>query len=299
MEHSFDIKIATEYGMAEAVLLKNIYFWCMKNKEDNRNFHDGTYWTYNTAKELQEIFCYLTERQIRYALNKLEKEGLIVSNRFNKTRTDRTKWYTVTDFAISLIESGNEEKEEVNETADSSNLQNVSSNLQNEQLQVTNLSVGSDNDVNSNLQNCQLELTNLSVPTYKNVTAIPDILPDINTNTINTDSTTDGVRPREKPPAKKEVRHKYGEYGNVFLSDKDIEQLDAFEPDWRVWMERVSSYCASHGKSYKNYLATIKNWIRRDREREQERSQWTNKTSRELDDFYQMSADWANGGEYD
>ena len=31
MEHSFDINIAKEYGITEAILLKNIYFWVKKN----------------------------------------------------------------------------------------------------------------------------------------------------------------------------------------------------------------------------------------------------------------------------
>lgn len=67
--------------------------------------------------------------------------------------------------------------------------------------------------------------------------------------------------------SKKETRHKYGEYQNVLLSDSDLEKLQAeFPTDWEQRIERLSSYMASTGKTYKNHLATIRNWARRDRD---------------------------------
>ena len=63
----------------------------------------------------------------------------------------------------------------------------------------------------------------------------------------------------------KTVRHKYGEYQNVLLSDADYEKLKAeFPNDYAERIERVSEYCKSSGKSYKDYLATIRAWARRD-----------------------------------
>ena len=69
------------------------------------------------------------------------------------------------------------------------------------------------------------------------------------------------------PPAKaKPTRHKYGEYKNVLLSDQDLEKLKAeFPADWQDRIERLSSYIASTGKTYKNHLATIRNWARKDK----------------------------------
>lgn len=70
------------------------------------------------------------------------------------------------------------------------------------------------------------------------------------------------------PKATKPARHKYGEYKNVLLSDEDIEKLKAeFPSDWQERIERLSEYIASSGKSYKNYLATIRNWAKRDKEK--------------------------------
>lgn len=61
------------------------------------------------------------------------------------------------------------------------------------------------------------------------------------------------------------IRHKYGEYGNVLLSDADLEKLKAeFPADYEERIERLSSYIASTGKKYKNHLATIRNWAKKE-----------------------------------
>lgn len=74
----------------------------------------------------------------------------------------------------------------------------------------------------------------------------------------------------EKEKEKKTARHKYGEYNNVLLSDSDFEKLKTeFPADYQERIERLSSYKASTGKTYKNDLATIRNWARRDTEKKQ------------------------------
>jgi hypothetical protein len=67
------------------------------------------------------------------------------------------------------------------------------------------------------------------------------------------------------PPAK-ETRHKYGAYSNVLLSDTDLEKLKTEFPDWQERIERLSEYIASTGKSYKNHLATIRSWAKKDKQ---------------------------------
>mgnify|MGYP002265393645 FL=1 len=64
----------------------------------------------------------------------------------------------------------------------------------------------------------------------------------------------------------KPVRHKYGEYKNVLLSDEDMEKMrNEFPNDYEKRIESLSSYMASTGKSYKNHLATIRNWSRKEK----------------------------------
>ena len=60
-------------------------------------------------------------------------------------------------------------------------------------------------------------------------------------------------------------RHKFGQYQNVLLSDEDLERLRAeFPVDYELRIERLSEYMASSGKSYKNHLATIRSWARKE-----------------------------------
>ena len=76
------------------------------------------------------------------------------------------------------------------------------------------------------------------------------------TITINTKkSTKNGVRTQ---------RHKYGEYQNVLLTDDEFDKLKAEFSDWKERIERLSEYIASKGVTYKNHLATIRSWAKKD-----------------------------------
>lgn len=104
MEHSFDIEIAVEYGVIEAILLKHLYFWIKKNEANEKNKHDGYYWTYNSMKAFGELFPYVSERKIRNALKHLEAEGLLITGNYNKSAYDRTMWYALTEKGFSILQ---------------------------------------------------------------------------------------------------------------------------------------------------------------------------------------------------
>lgn len=77
----------------------------------------------------------------------------------------------------------------------------------------------------------------------------------------------EGKFSREDAPAHtKPARHKYGQYQNVLLSDEDMSKLQAECPtDWQERIERLSEYMASKGTSYKDHLATIRAWKRKEK----------------------------------
>lgn len=89
-----------------------------------------------------------------------------------------------------------------------------------------------------------------------NTEKVKCIYTDIRTDNNNTDIITDNnIKP---------VRHRYGEYKNVLLSDKEIDKLKAEIPNYQRYIENLSSYMMSTGKTYKSHLATIRNWARKD-----------------------------------
>ena len=103
-EHSFDIEIAKEYGVNCAILLKYIYYWIEKNRANDKHFHDGCYWTYNSIRAFEELFPYMSKNTINRCLKTLVDKGLLIEGNFNSSSYDRTKWYTVTEFAKSILE---------------------------------------------------------------------------------------------------------------------------------------------------------------------------------------------------
>lgn len=69
----------------------------------------------------------------------------------------------------------------------------------------------------------------------------------------------------------KPVRHKYGEYKNVILSDEQYQKLQQeFPNEWEHWIQKVDEYCQYSGKKYNDYLATIRNWARRRKQEEKQ-----------------------------
>jgi hypothetical protein len=103
MNHSFNVKVAEEFGIEKAILLENFYFWIIKNRANNKNLHNGKYYTYNTAEAFEKLFPYMKARKIAQLLREMEHEdGLLISGQFNNY--DRTKSYTLTDLAMSYFE---------------------------------------------------------------------------------------------------------------------------------------------------------------------------------------------------
>ncbi|CAL2084060.1 hypothetical protein [Tenacibaculum sp. 190524A02b] len=103
VSHSFSVQIATEYDVVSALLLQHFCFWYLKNKGDNHQFFKGKYWVRMKVATLREYFPYLTERQLRYALDKLESEKLLCKGEFNLKKNDRTKWYSFTKKGAKLL----------------------------------------------------------------------------------------------------------------------------------------------------------------------------------------------------
>lgn len=88
-----------------------------------------------------------------------------------------------------------------------------------------------------------------------------------------------GNDPKAKSPAVKKSKpevskHKYGEYSHVLLSDEEYSKLIDFfgekygssnaETVLKKYIADVDNYVESHGKPYKGYCQTIKNFHSRD-----------------------------------
>ena len=97
MTYTFDTDIAQRYGVNEAILLQNLAYWILKNEANDKHFHEGRYWTYNSAEAFAQLFPFWTVNQIRRMLAKLVEEGVLVKGNFNASQYDRTAWYGFAD----------------------------------------------------------------------------------------------------------------------------------------------------------------------------------------------------------
>lgn len=86
----------------------------------------------------------------------------------------------------------------------------------------------------------------------------------------------------------KPVRHKYGMYENVLLTDEDYQKLvTEFPHDYSDRIERLSEYIASTGKKYKSHLATIRSWARKETQRPVSTTKSSNPFLDMLEDDYE------------
>lgn len=105
MEHHFDVDLAKEYGITEAILINHFQYWLAKNKANMINFYDGKFWTYNTKSAIQELFPYLSYDKLRRALERLVNKGVLITGNYNKIQTDRTLWYSFSDYFESKLQN--------------------------------------------------------------------------------------------------------------------------------------------------------------------------------------------------
>lgn len=174
MEHSFNVAIAKEYGIVEAILLQHIYFWIQKNKANNKHFYDNNYWTYNSTKAFSELFPYLTERQIKYYLKKLIDLGIIIKGNYNKNPYDRTNWYAISAFGYSILKnslidwtkSSNEKNEIVQPIPDINTDINTDSSTNIDNTNNIERYTNKDNNINNNKINKNSKKFNYKDKTY-------------------------------------------------------------------------------------------------------------------------------------
>ena len=74
-----------------------------------------------------------------------------------------------------------------------------------------------------------------------------------------------------------------GRYGNVFLSEAEVAELQTdFPTVWQEYIERLSEYMASTSKAYKSHAATIRRWAKEGRRKGKDISDYSCKEGESL-----------------
>lgn len=230
MEYSFSVEIAVKYGVDVAIIYKHILFWIIKNKAHNKNFKDGSYWTYFSINSLQSIFPFFSIKQIRTVLDKMKENKIVKVGNYNLHKYDRTLWYAFVD-----------EPEDLKKI--------VPMGLSDEQLE-------KDKSICPNGQMEVPEMANGSVQTGK---PIPDIITDIITD--NKENIIKELLPVTKS-VKKFVKPTIEQIDNYCKSkniDIDAEKFYYFY-EARGWM--MGKY------KMKDWTAAVRTWNNKNKKKD-------------------------------
>ncbi len=87
----FQPKLAEIFGVTESIILQQMHYWLLKSK----HIIDGAPWIYNSYEAWHGQINFLCKRTIIRAIKKLEDAGVVLSSNFNRSKMDKTKWYTI------------------------------------------------------------------------------------------------------------------------------------------------------------------------------------------------------------
>jgi len=104
MDYTFSVELAEKYGVEEAVLLNHLYFWIQKNAANGKHFHDGRYWTYNSAQAFTLIFPFWNRQKVDRMIQSLRGQDAILVGNFNEVGRDRTRWFALSETVLSIVE---------------------------------------------------------------------------------------------------------------------------------------------------------------------------------------------------
>jgi DNA-binding PadR family transcriptional regulator len=94
--------LATAIGLNKAIVLQQLHYWLQTSSHQI----EGKKWIYNTYEEWRKQFPFWSEKTIKRTFRELEKDGLIVTTtKFNKSKFDKTKWYTINYEKLAEIEN--------------------------------------------------------------------------------------------------------------------------------------------------------------------------------------------------
>lgn len=94
-------ELAEAIGLNEAIIIQQIHYWCADGRSTVS--HDGLNWVYNTYEQWQEQFPFFSDRTIRRALKSLQDQGLVFVEQLNKSKHDRTNFYSVNYDQIEAV----------------------------------------------------------------------------------------------------------------------------------------------------------------------------------------------------
>lgn len=115
-----DVNLAVILGVSESIIVQQMIYWL----EKSNHIIDGRPWIFNSYVNWQKQLPFFCESTIRRLIKKLEDMGIILSGNFNKSKMDKTKWYSINYDALNKLQE-NFNNEQMNETFEEKNCSNL------------------------------------------------------------------------------------------------------------------------------------------------------------------------------
>ncbi|GAB1802219.1 hypothetical protein [Priestia megaterium] len=115
--------LAVKVGVNGALFLQQLHYWLEKSV----NVQDGYTWVYNTNQQWLQQFPFWSLSTIQRIISKLEKEGLIIKGKYNRSKFNNTVWYRIDYKKLEELMPSDEfeELEDVNLTEGESQIEAV------------------------------------------------------------------------------------------------------------------------------------------------------------------------------
>lgn len=102
--HSYNVEIAIEYGIEEAILIHHFAYWIGEHVTNGIDLHEGRFWSFDKTDALYAVLPeFKSKKKIEYFINKLVDKDILMKGNFNNVKFNRTLWYTFTDNGLRII----------------------------------------------------------------------------------------------------------------------------------------------------------------------------------------------------
>ena len=106
MNFHFDGAVAEMYGVDGAVFISRLQFWIEKNAANDRHYHAGRYWTYNSLRAMEKLFPFWSRRQIERIVKNLKDKGVLLTANYARDTQDRTLFYALDESKLPISPFG-------------------------------------------------------------------------------------------------------------------------------------------------------------------------------------------------
>jgi hypothetical protein len=219
MFYQFHTEIAQEFGVEKAIIIHCMYMWIAKNAANNRNAHDGRYWTYNTTEAWQKLLPFMCLKTVKRHLASLDDLEIIVRANYNQDPKDRTTWYSFSDEGARMLSKKGYNISVLYESVKMGNAKEQSDPMQEDKMSLS--TYYNNNNIQYNKENNNNKLLLLK----KDENFCSESEPDI----ITESQASQSPPPTPSPNEDKEERLQR-------ITDRFIEELKPYESEFGAQM---------------------------------------------------------------